>query len=513
MNTNKKPIAWTIAGSDSGGGAGIQADLHTFNDFNVHGCSVITAITAQNSFAVGHIQTTDHKTVAAQINALDSDLPAAAIKIGMLASSMTVSTVAKYLADYSGKIIYDPVMAASSGQNLLADDAQAIIRQQLLPRVDLLTPNIHEAETLSGIAIKNCENIQQAAKKLLALGTRAVLITGGHFDAINGQRLDYWSDGKTEYWLAGEDIKTIHSHGSGCTLSSAITAAIAQGYELLDALVLAKTYVSQGIRSALQIGSGPGPVAHTGYPKQLKDFPALYSKLPAHLNGSKAEKIHFADCSGALGLYPVVDSVEWLERLLPLGIDTIQLRIKDQTEEFLRDAIQQAVTLAEKYAARLFINDYWQLAIEAGAYGVHLGQEDLDSTDLTAIADAGLRLGISTHCYYEIARAHGIQPSYIAIGPIYDTTTKVMKFSARGLEPLQRWVSLLQKAYPLTAIGGISLQRAEQVLATGVGSVAVVTAITEATDYQQAVRKFLKVIQTSTEKTFNVNTYNPNKMF
>ena len=476
-----------MAGSDSGGGAGIQADLHTFQDFNVHGCSVITAITAQNSFAVGHIQVSDHKTLATQINALDSDLPATAIKIGMLASSTTVETVAKYLQDFNGTVVYDPVMAASTGQDLINTEALTIIREQLLPHIDVLTPNIVEAEILSDSRIESIDDIQQAAKKILSLGPRSVLITGGHFKVINGQRLDYWTNGETEYWLAGEDIDSVHTHGSGCTLSSALAACIAQGYDILDALVLAKAYISQGIRQAQQLGGGPGPVAHGGFPNQLNDLPKLYSKLPPSILKSDTPALQFPSCNGTLGLYPVVDSIEWLEKLLPLGIKTIQLRIKDQTETFLREAIQQAVALAEKYNARLFINDYWQLAIAAGAYGIHLGQEDLDDTDLAAIANAGLRLGVSTHSYYEIARAHGIQPSYIAIGPIYDTTTKVMKFSARGLDNLTQWVALLKETYPLTAIGGINQERAKLVLATGVQSVAVVTAITEANDYKQAV--------------------------
>lgn len=175
---------------------------------------------------------------------------------------------------------------------------------------------------------------------------------------------------------------------------------------------------------------------------------------------------------------------------MPLGITTIQLRIKNPGSN-LSDMIAQAVSLAQKYQVRLFINDHWQLAIEHGAYGVHLGQEDIDSADLKAISEAGLRLGISTHSYYEIARAHAIGPSYIAIGPIYPTKTKVMKFSERGLERLSQWVKLLKPRYSLTAIGGISLERAPGVLATGVKSCAVVTAITQAEDYQQTVSEFL----------------------
>lgn len=176
---------------------------------------------------------------------------------------------------------------------------------------------------------------------------------------------------------------------------------------------------------------------------------------------------------------------------MPLGITTIQLRIKN-ADANLSAIIAHAVLLAQRYRVRLFINDHWQLAIEHSAYGVHLGQEDIESADLKAISAAGLRLGISTHSYYEIARAHAIGPSYIAIGPIYATNTKVMRFSERGLERLRQWVKLLKPRYLLTAIGGINLERAPGVLATGVNSCAVVSAITLADDYQDAVRLFLQ---------------------
>jgi hydroxymethylpyrimidine kinase/phosphomethylpyrimidine kinase/thiamine-phosphate diphosphorylase len=485
------PIAWTIAGSDSGGGAGIQSDLRSFHDFGVHGCTVITALTAQNSMTISNIRATDSEQIMAQIEALDSDLAAQAIKLGMLANSTIIRCIASYLKSYSGFVVCDPVLQSSNNHSLLDSDALQAFKQ-LLPRIDLLTPNIGEAETLTGLTITTTEQLTHAAQALLAVGVRAVLITGGHFKPINNQRLDYYCDKDHSFWLAGENIATDHSHGSGCTLSSAITAAIAKGYELRDALVLAKAYTSQGLRHSVQLGSGPGPVAHLGFPKQLEDLPHLTPHLTPHLI-PKADglPLEFASCGDELGIYPVVDSIEWLEKLMPLGITTIQLRIKN-ADANLSAIIAHAVLLAQRYRVRLFINDHWQLAIEHSAYGVHLGQEDIESADLKAISAAGLRLGISTHSYYEIARAHAIGPSYIAIGPIYATNTKVMRFSERGLERLRQWVRLLKPRYLLTAIGGINLERAPGVLATGVNSCAVVSAITLADDYQDAVRLFLQ---------------------
>lgn len=191
-----------------------------------------------------------------------------------------------------------------------------------------------------------------------------------------------------------------------------------------------------------------------------------------------------------LGLYPVVDSVEWIARLLNAGVRTLQLRIKDKRDEEVEADVMAAIALARRYNARLFINDYWRLAIKHQAYGVHLGQEDLATTDLTAIRQAGLRLGLSTHDDMEIDVALAARPSYIALGHVFPTQTKQMPSAPQGLATLTRHVARLGD-YPTVAIGGISLARAPEVLATGVGSIAVVSAITQADEWQQATRQLL----------------------
>lgn len=490
MASHSKPIVWSIAGSDSGGGAGIQADLASFNDFGVHGCTVVTALTAQNSFTVGHVSITPRRALAAQINALDSDLPAAAIKLGMLGADDVVDMVAKYLEDYPGFVVCDPVMVSTSGGQLMEDGVSEVLTEKLLPRADLLTPNISEAETLLARRIQSPQEVERAALDIVALGARSVLLTGGHLQSGDNYRHDYWTDGETGFWLSGEHVDTLNTHGTGCTLSSAIAALLARGYELADALVIAKAYVSQGLRMAVQLGGGPGPVAHVGWPQRLEDLPRLSRTFPAAPR-------RFPDCGGELGLYPVVDSSEWIERLLRGGVKTVQLRIKDPEQADLQAEIERAVELGKKYGARVFINDYWRQAIDAGAYGVHLGQEDLDVVDIEALLASGLRLGISTHSYYEIARAHALSPSYIAIGPVYPTTSKIMRFGAQGLGKLRRWVELLSPHYPLTAIGGIDLRRAPDVLATGVASCAMITAITEAEDPEAVVAELLALHQNS----------------
>ncbi|HCQ09759.1 MAG TPA: thiamine phosphate synthase [Leclercia adecarboxylata] len=193
-----------------------------------------------------------------------------------------------------------------------------------------------------------------------------------------------------------------------------------------------------------------------------------------------------------LGLYPVVDSVAWIERLLAVGVKTIQLRIKDKQDDEVEADIIAAVARGRRYDARLFINDYWRLAIKHQAYGVHLGQEDLESTELELIRAAGLRLGVSTHDNMEIDVALAARPSYIALGHVFPTQTKQMPSAPQGLEQLGSHIERLAD-YPTVAIGGISLERAPAVLATGVGSIAVVSAITQANDWQAATAQLLQL--------------------
>lgn len=194
-----------------------------------------------------------------------------------------------------------------------------------------------------------------------------------------------------------------------------------------------------------------------------------------------------------LGLYPVVDSVEWIERLLGAGVRTIQLRIKDKHDDDVEGDIVAAIKLSQQYQARLFINDYWRLAIKHRAYGVHLGQEDMDVTNLDAIRDAGLRLGLSTHDNMEMDRALMARPSYIALGHVFPTNTKQMPSAPQGLAQLAAHIKTLGD-YPTVAIGGISIERVPSVLKTGVGGVAVVSAITQAADWRAATVQLLELV-------------------
>jgi hydroxymethylpyrimidine/phosphomethylpyrimidine kinase len=258
------PIAVTIAGSDSGGGAGIQADLKTFSALGVYGASVVTALTAQNTRGVTAIHDAPTSFIAQQIDAVFSDLRVGATKIGMLSQPAAIEAVAAGLARHAtGDVILDPVMVATSGDRLLAPEAIELLRGLLLPRAAIITPNLPEAAALLETAPAGNEtDMQRQAERLLELGPRAVLIKGGH--AASAESVDLLVDAAGMTRFATPRIATKNTHGTGCTLSSAIAAERAKGRSLLDAVRTAKDYVTAAIAAAdrLGVGSGHGPVHH-----------------------------------------------------------------------------------------------------------------------------------------------------------------------------------------------------------------------------------------------------------
>ena len=258
------PIALTIAGSDSGGGAGIQADLKAFSALGAYGASVITAITAQNTKAVTAIHGVPLDVIRAQVDAVLSDLDVKAIKIGMLATPEIIETVAAGLTDFKGPIVLDPVMVAKSGDTLLADDAIDALKTKLLPMATLLTPNLPEAACLLGEDPAETENEMIAqGDSISKLGARAVLMKGGH--AKGNVCTDLLMQGDTVLTtLSAPRIKTKNTHGTGCTLSSSITAGLAKGLDLPEAVTEAHSYLHEAILASdkIHIGSGHGPVHH-----------------------------------------------------------------------------------------------------------------------------------------------------------------------------------------------------------------------------------------------------------
>lgn len=258
------PIALTIAGSDSGGGAGIQADLKTFSAFGIYGASVLTALTAQNTRGVQAIHEVPSGFVAAQMASVFDDLTVSAVKIGMLARADVVAAVAEGLRAVPGvPVVLDPVMVATSGDRLIADDVVAALARLLLPRAEVITPNLPEAAVLLGEAIAQDEAAMlDQGRRLLALGPRAVLMKGGHGDGPESVDLLVEADATTR--LAAPRVATRNTHGTGCTLSAALAAGLARGLTLRAAAHEAKHYLTQALQAAdrLMVGSGHGPVHH-----------------------------------------------------------------------------------------------------------------------------------------------------------------------------------------------------------------------------------------------------------
>lgn len=254
-------IALTIGGSDSGGGAGIQADLKTFLALQVHGCSALTCITAQNTRGVSRVDALPPEALRAQIEAVVSDLPVAALKTGMLLNRALIEAAAELIAPLAIPRLIDPVMVSRAGAVLLETEAIEAYGRCLLPLAELITPNLHEARLLSGLAIEGPADVERAAETLLETGAEAVLLKGGGLAELRGR--DYLlTRSAPGVWLVSPAVETPHTHGSGCTLGAAITACRARGLDLAEAVRRAKTYVDGALRHALAIGGGQGPLCH-----------------------------------------------------------------------------------------------------------------------------------------------------------------------------------------------------------------------------------------------------------
>ncbi len=261
---SESPIrtALTIAGSDSGGGAGLQGDIKAFQANGVYGMSVVTAITAQNSRGVQAAFDLPAEIITAQIDAVAEDFFIHAVKTGMLSSASIVDTVADGIERHKlGPVVVDPVMVATSGDLLLNPNAVGALKTRMLSLADLLTPNIHEAEVLAGFPVATLDDARRAAEAILSLGPKAVLVKGGH---LKGEvdAVDVLVDSAGETLFRAERIHTKNTHGTGCTFASAIAANLAKGHDLRDAIQRAKAYVTEAIRHSLSIGQGHGPVNH-----------------------------------------------------------------------------------------------------------------------------------------------------------------------------------------------------------------------------------------------------------
>lgn len=494
------PCTWVIGGNDSGGGAGLSADQRAAAALGVHACPVVASITAQNSLAVTHVSAVSAELLDAQLAALAADMPPHAIKTGLLGDAALVGVVARWVDRLRERhpdlpLVVDPVLRASSGLDFDTNGLRQALVTHLLPRATVLTPNQAEARRLLGLqdvphGPPTASMVAGWARALrdkgLPAGGTTLVVTGG--DARRPTCDDWLDSPHATGWLSTPRVPTHHTHGTGCTFASATAAALALGFVAADGVVLAKMATTEGLRHAHAAGAGAGPLRpQPGFATRLANLPTLSgaeaplpdtthpSCLPPALTGNERN----------LGVYPVVDSADWVERVLAHGVRTVQLRIKQLAPEALREAVRRSVRAARAAGAQLYINDHWQLAIEEGAFGVHLGQEDLASADVEAIARAGLRLGLSTHSLWEVCRAWGLRPSYLACGPIHATQTKDMPWLPQGNGNLAFWSQLLPM--PVVAIAGMDAPRLREAMHHGAAGVALITAITRANDPGQAL--------------------------
>ncbi|MFF0559186.1 bifunctional hydroxymethylpyrimidine kinase/phosphomethylpyrimidine kinase [Streptomyces sp. NPDC004266] len=255
------PLVLTVAGSDSGGGAGVQADLKTMLALGVHGMSVVTAVTAQNSRGVQGVWELPVEAVRAQFRAVVDDIGVQAVKTGMLASAALVETVAELLASVEAPVVVDPVGVSKHGDPLLAETALDSVRTRLLPVATVATPNLDEVTQLTGVRVGHEDDMRRAAEAVLSYGPRWVLIKGGHLPT-GREAVDLLTDGTEEHWLRAPRHDNRHTHGTGCTLASAVASGLARGLAVPEAVREAKAYVTGAIAAGFALGSGIGPVDH-----------------------------------------------------------------------------------------------------------------------------------------------------------------------------------------------------------------------------------------------------------
>ncbi|MFC7410475.1 bifunctional hydroxymethylpyrimidine kinase/phosphomethylpyrimidine kinase [Hydrogenophaga atypica] len=476
---NQPPVIWSVAGTDSGGGAGLSADQRAADALGVHLCPVVAAVTAQNTVAVTHIHTTPPEQLDAQLAALADDLPPRAIKTGLVGSAANARVLARWVDRLRQRgpldLVVDPVLRASTGAAFADAELLAVYRNELLPRASVITPNQREAQALLGTAE---QDVPAQAGALRALGAQAVCITGGDAatPALSPTLSHDWLDTPhARGWLSLPRVDTPHHHGTGCTFASALAAALALGWVAADAAVLAKMATTHALRHARAVGSGAGPVAaRAGFGNDPTLLPRLsLGEQPVAWRETRQGRDP--------GLYAIVDSAERAEAVLRArpGVDTLQLRMKrpaniDDTRwsQQLHDAIVRSQRAADAAGVTLVVNDHWHTALRAGARALHLGQEDLltltpvDHATLQAARDRGVELGLSSHSLWELCRAAALAPDLIACGPVWPTTTKNMPWHPQGLDNLAWWAHMAPA--PVAGIGGVlAPEQLADIAATG----------------------------------------------
>ena len=488
-NLNYTPLV--IAGFDPTSGAGVLADNKVFASNNTFAFFITCAITAQNSTNFYSKKEIELALFKEQFRAFDAEFVPSVIKITSILSNEQIDFLAQKLAEYKQKygsfIILDPVLKSTSNGEFTNKQNLEKIKKKLFCVIDLLTPNLFEAKEI--FASINPSKIQ----KNLEQESFSVLLKGGH--SQTDKICDVFLNSKTKVLFENQRLQS--ARGTGCSFASFIALYLAQKNSLGESIFFAKAALFSNLKENRTYKYQD--ISYMKYKKFTSKNKDIEYKLPlAFKSANTLDLIEKANKFSSIkqdeiGLYAIVSTLKELEDFLSFGIKTIQFRHKNITAKNAQ-LIQDAIKIANKYSANLYINDHWQLAIEFDAYGVHLGQGDLETADICAIKKNDLALGISSHDFLELNIALLYKPTYIAIGHIFATQSKIMPSIPQGIEALKMQASFLQNKTKSVAIGGINKENFLAVKEANVDGIAMISALSKSKNQQQTTKDFLEII-------------------
>ncbi|XP_073120891.1 thiamine biosynthetic bifunctional enzyme TH1, chloroplastic [Henckelia pumila] len=489
------PHVLTVAGSDSGAGAGIQADLKACAARGVYCSTVITAVTAQNTVGVQGVSLVDEEFVAEQLKSVLSDMCPDVVKTGMLPSPGIIKILRQSLEEFQVRaLVVDPVMVSTSGHVLASSSVLASFREELLPLADIVTPNLREASTLlGGLPLETVADMRSAAKSIHDIGPRNVLVKGGDLPA-SSDAVDVLFDGKNFYEFRSARIKTLNTHGTGCTLASCIAAEIARGSSVFSAVKIAKRYVETALDYSRDICIGGGRQGPFDQLMKLK-------------NNAMNLHVHRPFDPSDLLLYAVTDTrmnQKWghsisnaVKGAIEGGATIVQLREKDiDTNDFL-EAAKTCQQICRHHGVPFLINDRIDIALACDADGVHIGQSDMPARVARTLLGPDKVIGVSCKTPQQAEKAWIDGADYVGCGGVYPTNTKENNITV-GLDGLTR-VCLASKL-PVVAIGGIGITNVRSVMELGVPNlkgVAVVSAVFDRECILSETQKLRRVITDS----------------
>lgn len=484
----------TIAGSDSSGGAGIQADIKTMSANGVFAMSILTAITAQSTQGVFDIEDISPSMIKKQINVIFDDIEVNVIKIGMVSKIESIKAIAEALKEIRSlpPIILDPVMVSKNGFSLLSKNAKETLVKDLFPLATLVTPNILEAEEIINRKISTVEDMKRATKEILNLGPKAVLIKGGH---LKGDAIDVLYDGVEYTIFKGNRLSNNNTHGTGCTLSSAIASNIAKGYSLKKSVKYAKEYVTEAIKYGFSLGKGIGPTHHFykfyNNESRFIDKKEKYEEknnIPEK-NNEKKDEFNLKEKK----IYLITDYrldfdmlIKKTKVALESGIRIIQYRAKEKSTRVMVEEAMVLKRICDDYNAVFIVNDRVDIALAVNAHGVHLGQDDMKVSIARKILGNEKIIGKTAHNEKEAIEAMEEGADYLGVGALYKSKSKdnTVNLAVKTLKKVRK---ITDK--PIYGIGGITALNITGDIKKNIDGVAIISAILDSKNIEKEVKK------------------------